>query len=149
MTNGFEPHLIFTRLKFFMKKLLVSVAVIIAFTGVNNILAQEKAKWKEMDAFHEIMAKTFHPAEEGKLEPIRNRSQEMLNKATIWQNSTAPEGYNQKAIKKSLKELVKGAKEINNLVRANASDDVLKTKLSKLHNVFHEIMEKCENENHM
>src|SRR4030095_5993544 len=105
-----------------MKKLLVAMGVIVAFAGVNSILAQEKAKWKEMDAFHEVMAKTFHPAEEGKLEPIRNRSQEMLDKATTWQNSTAPEGYNQKAVKKSLKELVKGAKEINDLVRANASD---------------------------
>ncbi len=125
------------------------MGVFIAFAGVNGILAQEKAKWKEMDAFHEVMAKTFHPAEEGKLEPIRNRSQEMLDKATTWQNSEAPEGFNQKAVKKSLKELVKGAKEINDLVKANASDDVLKTKLSKLHDVFHEIMEKCENELHM
>lgn len=126
----------------------------IAFAGFNNIRAQEKANpiaigWKEMDAFHEVMAKTFHPAEEGKFEPIRTRSQEMLDKATAWQNSTAPAGYNQKAVKKSLKELVKGAKQINDLIKTNTSDDILKTKLSKLHDVFHEIMEKCENENRM
>jgi len=38
-----------------------------------------------MDDFHEVMAKTFHPAEEGKLEPIRNRSQEMQDKAAAWE----------------------------------------------------------------
>ena len=132
-----------------MKKILFLLVAAIAFAGLNASQAQEKAKWKEMDAFHEVMSKTFHPAEEGKLEPIRTRSQEMLDKATAWQNSTAPAGYDQNAVKKNLKDLVKGAKEINDLVKENAADGVLKTKLSKLHNVFHEIMEKCENENHM
>jgi hypothetical protein len=132
-----------------MKKILLVLIAFTVFGGVNNAKSQEKAKWKEMDAFHEVMAKTFHPAEEGKLEPIKVRSQEMLDKAIVWQNSTAPEGYNQKAVKKSLKDLVKGAKEINNLVKEKAADDVLKTKLSRLHDVFHEIMEKCENESHL
>jgi hypothetical protein len=132
-----------------MKRTLSLLIAFTVFGGFNTALSQEKAKWKEMEAFHEIMAKTFHPAEEGKLEPIKVRSQEMLEKAIAWQNSTAPEGYNQKAVKKSLKELVKGAKEINSLVKEKAADDVLKAKLSRLHDVFHEIMEKCENENHM
>jgi hypothetical protein len=132
-----------------MKRTLLLLIAFTVFWEVNNAQSQEKAKWKEMDAFHEVMAKTFHPAEEGKLEPIKVRSLEMLDKAIDWQNSTAPEGYNQKAVKKSLKELVKGAKEINNLVKEKAPDDVLKTKLSRLHDVFHEIIEKCENETHM
>jgi hypothetical protein len=132
-----------------MKKSLLLLIAVISFAGFNCACSQENARWKEMDAFHEVMAKTFHPAEEGKLDPIRTRSQEMLDKATEWQSSTAPKGYNQKAVKKSLKELVKGAKEINTLVKQNAADDILKVRLSKLHDTFHEIMEKCENENHM
>jgi hypothetical protein len=132
-----------------MKKVLPLLIAVFTISGFNALKAQQKAKWKEMDAFHEIMSKTFHPAEEGRLEPIRIHSQEMLDKATAWENSAAPNGYNQKAVKKSLKELVKGAKEINMLVKEKVVDDVLKTKLSKLHDVFHEIMEKCENENHM
>lgn len=132
-----------------MKKVLPLLIAAFTISGFNAVQAQQKAKWKEMDAFHEIMSKTFHPAEEGRLEPIRIHSQEMLDKATAWENSAAPKGYNQKAVKKSLKELVKDAKEINMLVKEKVADDVLKTKLSKLHDVFHEIMEKCENENHM
>ncbi len=132
-----------------MKRTLLLLIAITVFLGVNIAQSQGKTKWKEMDAFHEVMAKTFHPAEEGKLEPIKARSQEMLDKAIAWQNSTAPEGYNQKAVKKSLKELVKGTKEINSLVKEKAADDVLKANLSRLHDVFHEIMEKCENETHM
>src|SRR5689334_5198653 len=128
----------------FMKKILALAVFMSAALFFNPAQAQKKAKWTEMEAFHEVMSKTFHPAEEGKLEPIRSRSQEMVDKAVSWQNSTAPEGYNQAAVKKSLKKLVKGAKEINKMVQKNESDDELKKELSELHDVFHEIMEKCE-----
>lgn len=111
--------------------------------------AQQKAKWQELDAFHEVMSKTFHPSEEGKLEPIRSRSAEMLDKAIAWKNSTAPEGYDKSAVLGNLKKLVKGTKEINKMVKKNAPDNELKAKLAGLHDVFHEIVEKCEKEEHM
>lgn len=142
---NFHGYLCFHK-KMFMKKILSLVVVFAAALIFNPAQAQKKAKWAEMDAFHEVMSKTYHPAEEGKLDPIRKRSQEMVDKAVAWQNSTAPEGYNQDAVKKTLKKLVKGAKEINKMVQKNASDSELKEELSELHEVFHEIMEKCENE---
>jgi hypothetical protein len=94
------------------------------------------------------MSQTFHPAEEGKLDPIKSRSREMLEKAIAWRNSTAPEGFDQKAVRKNLKELVKGATELNDLVVRKATDAELKQKLSSLHDVFHRIVEKCEKEDH-
>lgn len=131
-----------------MKKITsIAIASIALFFSM-SAMAQQKAKWNEMETFHEVMSKTFHPAEEGKLEPIRTRSQEMVDKATAWKNSTAPEGYDQNAVKKSLNKLVKGAKEINKMVQKNATDKEIKDELSELHDVFHEIMEKCEKEDH-
>ena len=125
--------------------LLITTAIIFS----SNSQGQEKAKWKEMDEFHSVMAATFHPAEEGKLEPIKKSSQEMLDKAVSWQRSSAPAGYNKNEVRSSLKKLVKGAKELNKMVKKNAADNELKEKLSSLHDVFHEIMEKCEKEDHM
>lgn len=116
--------------------------------GINSAQGQ-KAKWTEMETFHTVMSQTFHPAEEGKLEPIKSRSQEMLDKATAWKSSKAPEGYDQKSVKKQLGELVKGAKELNKLVKENATDAAIKERISSLHDKFHEIMEKCEKEDHM
>jgi len=43
----------------------------------------------------------------------------------------------------NLKKLVKGAKEIDKMVKKNAPDQELKEELSELHDVFHEIVEKC------
>jgi hypothetical protein len=132
-----------------MKTILSLLMMFAAVTLTKPAHAQQKAKWQELDAFHEVMSKTFHPSEEGKLEPIRSRSAEMLDKAIAWKNSTAPEGYDQNAVKKNLKDLVKGAKEINKMVQDKADDASLKEKLSKLHDTFHEIVEKCEKEEHM
>jgi uncharacterized coiled-coil DUF342 family protein len=131
-----------------MKKIFSLAVIASAILFINPARAQQKAKWNELDAFHEVMSKTFHPAEEGKLEPIRSRSAEMLEKAIAWKNSTAPEGYDKTVVLENLKKLVKEAKEINKMVKKNASDKELKEELSELHDVFHEIVEKCEKEEH-
>ena len=129
-----------------MKRIVLILIFVATALFVGPASAQEKGKWNEMEAFHEVMAKTFHPAEEGKLEPIRTRSAEMVEKAIAWKKAEAPAGYDKNAVKKNLKRLVDGAKEINEMVKKNASDSELKKELSELHDVFHEIMEKCEKE---
>jgi FMN phosphatase YigB (HAD superfamily) len=101
-----------------------------------------------MTAFHEIMSKTFHPVEEGKFEPIKTQIGEMVKKATAWKKSTAPEGYNMKQIKGDLKALVKGAKGLEKIIKSNAADNVIKEKLTALHDVFHTIVGKCTGEDH-
>lgn len=127
-----------------MKKIISFVLLIVALAFTLSGQAQKKVPWKEMEDFHTIMGATFHPAEEGKLEPLKTRSSELVEKAIAWKNSTAPEGYNQAAVKKTLKKLVKDAKEINKMVQKNASDADLKEEITELHGVFHEITEKCE-----
>jgi len=127
-----------------MKKIISLVLVFMALIIAQNGLAQQKAPWPEKDAFHDIMSKTFHPAEEGKMEPIKTRSGEMLEKAIAWKNSTAPVGYDKSLVEKNLSNLVKGAKKVKKLVQKNASDADLKEQLTELHTVFHEITEKCD-----
>lgn len=129
-----------------MKKIMTVLLLTVGLFA--TVQAQEKKSWKEMHDFHGVMGSTFHPAEEGNLQPIRTRSQEMVDKAVAWEKSDAPEGYDKKAVKSTLKKLVDGAKEIDKMVKANASDKDLVTKLTALHDVFHEIMEKCRKDDH-
>jgi len=131
-----------------MKKLFSIAFLFIALALAQSVNGQTKAKWKEMDEFHTVMGGTFHPAETGDLKPIRSRSQEMVDKAEAWQKSDAPDGYNKKAVDATLKKLVEGSKEIDKMVKANATDKELVTKLTSLHEVFHEIMEKCRKDDH-
>ncbi|HUM97123.1 MAG TPA: hypothetical protein PK275_04655 [Chitinophagaceae bacterium] len=131
-----------------MKKLSLILSCFFLLTIAKSSEAQTKEKWPELETFHEVMSKTFHPAEEGNLDPIKTRSYEMVQKAIVWKNSTAPSGYDKNAVKKTLKKLVKGAKELNNMVQRNAADNEIKEELTELHEVFHEITEKCKSGDH-
>ena len=95
-----------------MKKILALAFVIFGLLINQKGQAQQKAAWNEMAAFHDIMSQTFHPAEEGKMEPIKTRSGEMVEKAIAWKNSTAPAGYDKSLVSKNLVQLVKGAKKV-------------------------------------
>lgn len=129
-----------------MKK--IACLLFAAFAFIASVHTQDKKSWKEMDDFHTIMSETFHPAEEGKLDPIKSRSLEMVDKAIAWKKSTVPEGYDKKAVKKSLVILVKGTKELNRLVKEKSADNIITEKLTALHDVFHQIMEKNEKAEH-
>lgn len=129
-----------------MKKLVLLAFAMSALLFARPLAAQEKAKWAEKDAFHEVMSKTFHPVEEGKFEPIKARSGEMLEKAIAWKNSTAPAGYDMKLVKKDLGTLVKGVKKLNKIIKKNATDAEIKAQLTELHDIFHGITEKCDGE---
>jgi hypothetical protein len=124
-----------------MKRVFSLVLTLFIIGSLSSVNAQ-KAKWAEMENFHKVMSQTFHPAEEGHLEPIKSRSTEMVEKASAWKKSSVPEGFDKKAVKQPLKDLVKGAKELDKMIKNNATDAEITAKLTSLHDVFHLIMDK-------
>ncbi|MFH1004887.1 MAG: hypothetical protein V1781_05270 [Bacteroidota bacterium] len=125
--------------------LFVLVAVIAAFLFTNVTKSQSKHNdsWPEKTAFHSVMSSTFHPSEEGNLEPIKRRSKEMVQKAKEWMESTPPADFNKPTIKEKLKLLYQESKTLNKLVKSKTSDEEIKTALAKLHDRFHEIVIIC------
>jgi superoxide dismutase len=107
------------------------------------LLTIEKETWTTLNTFHEVMAETFHPSEEGNLKPIRERSGEFLEKAKALQNGKIPASFNTPEIKKSIDDLVKGATALNQMVIKNANDKSITKKLGELHDVFHTIQGLC------
>ncbi len=103
----------------------------------------ERETWKELNAFHEVMAQTFHPSEKGDLAPIRARSGEFLEKAKALQAGKIPASFDTPEIHKSIDALVKGAGELNDMIRKRASDAAVTKKLADLHDVFHTIVGLC------
>ena len=107
------------------------------------VFAQE-AKWIEMENFHAVMSITFHPAEEDNLEPVKKNAAELLSRAKAWQKADAPAGYNGTATQPVLKQLVKQCKLIKaDVKKNNKSDAELKIMITRAHDIFHEIKEKC------
>ena len=118
----------------------------IALFFISFASAQDK-DWKEKNEFHKVMSQTFHPAEEGNLAPIKSKITEMQAKAVAFQKSEIPaELPNKEEIKKNLDELVNGTKILAKEIKKNASDEVIKTQLTALHDVFHKIVGLCSAE---
>ena len=112
----------------------------IALFFISFASAQVK-DWKEKNEFHKVMSQTFHPAEGGNLAPIKSKIAEMQAKAVAFQKSEIPaELPNKEEIKKNLDELVNGTKVLAKKIKKNASDEVIKTQLTALHDVFHKIV---------
>lgn len=103
----------------------------------------ERDTWKALHEFHMVMAETFHPSEHGDLQPIRNRSGEMIEKAQALLNQPIPASFNTVEIRKSITDLVTGARELDTLVKSHADDRTITTRLDKLHDVFHTIQGQC------
>lgn len=119
----------------------------VALLFVSTFVSAQVKDWKEKNDFHKVMSTTFHPAEEGNLAPIKAKIDEMQAKAIAFQKSEIPvDVVNKKEVKKNLKELVKGTKALNKKIKGNASDEVIKTELTSLHDVFHKIVGLCSAE---
>lgn len=106
----------------------------------------EKDAWQALKDFHMVMAQTFHPAEEGKFGPIRERSGEMLAKAQLLASSKVPASFMSPAITKAIEELVEGSAKLDKLIKKNGKDDKVKESLVKLHDTFHVIQGLCSDD---
>lgn len=120
------------------------LAIVLFLIGINNVNAQSTFdKWPAIKEFHEVMSQTFHPSEEGNLEPIKTRSEELATKAAAILKSDIPAEYKTPAILASAEKLQLKSKTLHKMVVAKASDADIKKSLSDLHDVFHEIVGLC------
>jgi hypothetical protein len=103
-------------------------------------------KWPEMDAFHDVMSQTLHPAEAGDLAPIRKRAAEVAQKASAWAESQAPKIYATEVIKEKVGRIAVESKALADLIERKGSDEEVKKSATALHKLFHEISNACRAE---
>lgn len=116
----------------------------LCFVLISTFAFSQNKTWKEQSDFHEVMSKTFHPAEEGNFKPIKMRSAELVAAAKYWKQSEIPTTVSdKKEVKKNLKKLYKDAKTINKNIKKGTSDKILKDELFALHDTFHTIVGLC------
>jgi Skp family chaperone for outer membrane proteins len=120
------------------------LAIVVFFFVVNTSMAQSTFdKWPAIKEFHQVMSQTFHPAEEGNLEPIKTRSEELMNKAANVLKSNIPTEFATASILASAEKLQLKSKALHKMVQAKGSDAEITKSLTELHDVFHEIVGLC------
>jgi hypothetical protein len=123
-----------------------TIALVVLAGLFSTLSFAQKTEWKQMSDFHKIISKTFHSAEEGNLKPTKDSAQVLVAKAKVWQKFNVPAGYNAKVTEPILKRLVADCEALEKAVKAGKPDAELKKLISKVHDTFHEIMEKCMDE---
>jgi hypothetical protein len=103
-------------------------------------------KWAEMDAFHDVMSQTLHPAEAGDLAPIRKRAAEVAQKAGAWAESQAPKIYATEGIREKVGRIAVESKALADLIERKGSDEEVKKSTTALHKLFHEVSDACRAE---
>lgn len=100
--------------------------------------------WIAIKEFHKVMSSTFHPAEEGNLEPIKTRSQELLDKAKNLKTAPIPAELKPKVNLLTIDKLIKDCENVNRLVKNKAKDAEIIKVLNQAHDTFHEIIGQCK-----
>lgn len=126
-----------------IKKTMVLSICIAVMSFLQVAQAQSAQKWKEMEAFHQVLSKTYHPAEEGNVKPAKDSASLLLQRAELWQQAAIPAGYKPELTKSVLVKLVASCKDLETAVKLGKSDEVIKAKITTVHDAFHEIAEKC------
>ncbi len=132
-----------------MKKSVV-LSLFMLFTAVafaQNKVASKMDSWAELKSFHTVMSQTFHPSEDGNLQPIKERAGEMLEAAIALHKSQTPADLDKAKMSDATLRLATQCKFLVGMVVEKKSDEDITKQLAAAHNVFHEIAGMC-NEKH-
>lgn len=142
------------RYNIIFRLMLLGLTGIFLFSCNNQSTTQEtsstdqaaiETEWDKLkEDYHMVMAETFHPAEEGDLEPINTKYQELAKKAQIWAQAALPAKYDTTNLAENLQILAKASKDIGYVIEAESSDEEITAALFKLHDQFHLIQGKCD-----
>ena len=129
-----------------MRKLISIFILLFGFfilCSPHTISKPNDGKWAELESFHKVMSQTFHPAEEGNYQPIKERIGEMVEAASKLNTSTIPAELNKPEIIETAKKLETDSKALEEKIKAGAEDKDIFTALTSLHDTFHKIVGLC------
>ncbi len=136
------------------QKSMKKIATLLVFVLVGTMaFSQETEKkispfdsWPELKEFHGVMSGTFHPSEEGNLEPIKTRATEMKDKAAVLASSKIPADLDNEKVKAAVSKLKDNTVAMEKMVNDKKSDKEITEYLSVIHDTFHEIVGLCRHE---
>lgn len=120
---------------------LLVLAIVWAACSGKKEETSEQADWPEMDAFHMIMAESFHPYKDSaNLEPAKAQAAGMAANAASWAEAPLPKKVNNDQVKEYLATLKTETAAFAELVQTGSDEEIGKA-LTDLHDLFHSIQE--------
>lgn len=126
-------------------KFVKFIIAAVVFLAVQTISAQSvTSKWTQLHEYHELLSKTFHPAENGNFTAIKNSHDYLVQKAEALDVATMPADLKTPVVVENVAVLKKLTKKLSELITNKAPDvEILRT-FQNVHDVFHKIEKECE-----
>ncbi|HHP7241928.1 MAG TPA: hypothetical protein ACFCUD_09650 [Cyclobacteriaceae bacterium] len=118
--------------------MLITISLLITFLLQHS--ASEQEDWmKVKEDFHMALALTFHPAEEGNLQPLKDDYKSLVKLSSEWKGMPLPRNYKNPAMRDNLILLHNLSKGISELIKENKDESLLMEAIIKLHDQYHKI----------
>ncbi len=126
-------------------KFVKFIIAAVAFLAVQTISAQSvTSKWTQLHEYHELLSKTFHPAENGNFTAIKNSHDYLVQKAEALDIATMPADLKTPTLVENVAVLKKLTKKLSELITNKAPDVEIMRMFQNVHDVFHKIEKECE-----
>lgn len=120
--------------------MIVAVPVV---AGAQMDHGGEMSGWKELDAFHKVLAANWHPAAAGDTKPARAQATALLDAALAWRKSKGPAACDNAKTREGLARMVTELRWHADAVKRESSDDAVKVTLKTVHDTFEGFAEAC------
>ncbi|MGC4023437.1 MAG: hypothetical protein QM734_16550 [Cyclobacteriaceae bacterium] len=133
-----------------MKKNIFSffilASLVVACSGNKE---KKEANWPELESFHKIMAKVFHPLKDSNnLAPAKMLIGDLATQAATWSAASLPKEVDTPEMKSMLEDLKNDSQLLADTVKNGAADSLVSKNVSAIHRQFHKIMEAWERSHH-
>jgi hypothetical protein len=91
-----------------------------------------------------LLSKTFHPAEEGNLNPIKVSSEDLVARAELLDIATMPQDLRAPKLDENIALLKKQTKKVSELITNKAPNAEIMRAFENLHDIFHRIIQMSE-----
>jgi hypothetical protein len=132
-----------------MKKNILSLFILVTLFAACSEKKEQEANWPELESFHKIMAKVYHPLKDsGNLAPAKMLIGDLASEAATWSAAPLPKEVDTPEMKSMLDDLSKDSKALADTIKNGAADSLINKKVDGIHGQFHKIMEAWERGHH-
>lgn len=132
-----------------MRVVLLILTVVLFSACQKKDLAEQNMGADMLDAFHDVMAQSYHPvADSGNLEPAKRLSAQLAEVSAAWQSKTMAETGDTASLAIKLITLRDSCASFDQAVRAGTADSTLRKTITEIHHLFHQIHESAQGGKH-
>lgn len=123
-----------------MKKITLLFVLFICISAFTASAQDIFTAWPALGNFHGVLSATFHTAEKGNFDPVKQRSGEMADKAVLLSKSAVPATYKKPGVDAAIADLNDRTTDLNELIMKHAKDVKINKALVQVHDAFHKIV---------